>query len=178
MLKGTLLLALFSSSLSVSLGEVTVTPLAPAAEGLVAGADADAAADAVADARAGTHEEHGSAVVNEILGEGFSYTNIRLETSTPLSMIEAAEASAASAADNGSWTDKLKPWKNRNQPMPAPPVSGASGVSGGNGLLRAYDGETPPVNPQSEAELLLAKQQLLMALLEDTEQALAAGQGK
>jgi hypothetical protein len=178
MLKGTLLFALFSSSLSVSLGEVTVTPLGPAG-GLVAGAAADAASDAASDARAGTHEgEHGSGVVNEILGEGFSYTNIRLETSTPLSMIEAAEAGAASAADNGSWTDKLKPWKNRSQPMPAPPVSGASGVSGGNDLLRAYDGETPPVNPQSEAEMLLAKQQLLMALLEDTEQALAAGQGK
>lgn len=174
MLKGTLFFALFSSSLSVSLGEVTVTSLGPAG-GLVAGA----AADAASDARAGTHEgEHGSGVVNEILGEGFSYTNIRLETSTPLSMIEAAEAGAASAADNGSWTDKLKPWKNRSQPMPAPPVSGASGVSGGNDLLRAYDGETPPVNPQSEAEMLLAKQQLLMALLEDTEQALAAGQGK
>ncbi len=178
MLKGTLLFALFSSSLSVSFGEVTVTPLGPAG-GLVAGAAADAASDAASDARAGTHEgENGSGVVNEILGEGFSYTNIRLETSTPLSMIEAAEAGAASAADNGSWTDKLKPWKNRSQPMPAPPVSGASGVSGGNDLLRAYDGETPPVNPQSEAEMLLAKQQLLMALLEDTEQALAAGQGK
>ena len=49
------------------------------------------------------------------------------------------------------------------------------GGSGG-ALLSGFDGQAPPVNPQSEAEMLLAKQELLLALLEDTEQALMAKQ--
>lgn len=76
--------------------------------------------------------------------------------------------------------DKMKPWKRQDSPVPAPVPQGSyvSGVSGGSGgaLLSGFDGQAPPVNPQSEAEMLLAKQELLLALLEDTEQALMAKQ--
>ena len=218
MLKGSLFLALVSSSLSLSFGQAVVTPLEPPTEVAVdeapsnptARADpavllegAADAADAVIGAASDVEERNNVNVttkyqemkddihvllddlVNSLStnstpsGDGFQYTNIRLESSTPVSMIQAAENQAINAASAGSWSDRL-PWK-KNKPMvpvpaPVPNVSGVSGgVSGGAGLLSAYDGVTPPVNPQSEAEMLLAKQQLLMALLADTEEALAAG---
>jgi hypothetical protein len=87
------------------------------------------------------------------------------------------DASELNAAENGSgsWMDKLRPWKKEESlaNVPAGPLS--DGVSGG-AVLSGFDGQTPPVNPQSEAEMLLAKQKLLLALLEDTEQALMGKQ--
>ena len=83
--------------------------------------------------------------------------------------MDAYDASQFNAAGDGSesWMDKLRPWKKQD--------AGVSGVSGA--VLSGFEGQAPPASdPGSEAEMLLAKQELLLALLADTEQALMGNQ--
>ena len=83
--------------------------------------------------------------------------------------MDAYDASQFNAAGDGSesWIDKLRPWKKQDTPV--------SGVSGA--VLSGFEGQAPPASdPGSEAEMLLAKQELLLALLADTEQALMGNQ--
>ena len=86
--------------------------------------------------------------------------------------MDAYDASQFNAAGDSSesWMDKLRPWKKQDTPASYP-----SGVSGA--VLSGFEGQAPPASdPGSEAEMLLAKQELLLALLADTEQALMGNQ--
>ena len=88
--------------------------------------------------------------------------------------MDAYDASQFNAAGDGSesWMDKLRPWKKQDTPASYPGVSGVSGA-----VLSGFEGQAPPASdPGSEAEMLLAKQELLLALLADTEQALMGNQ--
>ncbi len=95
-----------------------------------------------------------------------------------MNMYDASELNAAEDG-SGSWMDKMRPWKKQDSLANVPVDTQGSSVSGvsGGAVLSGFDGQTPPAaNPQSEAEMLLAKQELLLALLDDTEQALMAKQ--
>lgn len=88
-------------------------------------------------------------------------------------MLESASAASAASDAGESWASKLNPFKKSAHQEQA----AAAAVSGATGGVLSYDGPVPPVDAESEAEILLAKQQLLMNLLDDTEEALRAKQG-
>lgn len=97
---------------------------------------------------------------------GLDYVSVRFESSSPVDTIESA---ARENSDRGKFWKK--PWKSRDAPEER--VSGASK----GGSVQGFDGNTqevatPVVNPE-DFQLLEMQKNLLLGLLEDTENELA-----
>ena len=132
--------------------------------GLVAGAQTSV--------RAGESMQEGPAgfTARELLAanhtglEGFQYTNIRLETSTPVDTFNgfANSASAASAASN---TDSSHPWGNHK--------SVNQGTQPADPSLSLLNSESQVQASDDDPDVLEKRRELLLKLLEDTEAELA-----
>ena len=98
--------------------------------------------------------------------EGFQYTNIRLETSTPVDTFNGLANSAGAASAASSNSDSSHPWgKHKSADQVTQPTNPSLPLLNSQSQVEASD---------DDPDVLEKRRELLLKLLEDTEAELAS----